>query len=56
MYIGLHKKYPYSCPILMTLEFYRQILEKHSNTKFNTIRPFGAELFHEDGRTDGRTV
>ena len=47
--------YLYSCPILMKLEIYRQILEKHSNTKFITIRPLGAELFHADGRTDQRT-
>jgi hypothetical protein len=37
----------------MKLELSRQILEKYSN--FKTIRPVGAELFHADGRTDGRT-
>ena len=35
MYIGLHVTYRYSCPILMKLEFSRQIFEKFSNIKFN---------------------
>jgi hypothetical protein len=34
----------------MKLEFSRQIFEKYSN--FMKIRPVGAELFHEEGRTD----
>jgi hypothetical protein len=34
----------------MTLEIYRQILEKYSNIKFMKIRIVGAELFHEDGQ------
>ena len=29
--IGFHVKYPYSCPILMKLEFSKQILEKYLN-------------------------
>jgi len=35
MYIGLHVQYRYSCEILMTLEFSRQIFEKYSNIKFD---------------------
>jgi len=35
MYIGLHVKYRYSCPILMKFEFSRQISEKYSNIKFH---------------------
>ena len=44
----------YSCPILMKVEFTRQILEKDSNISFMKIRPVGAELFHADRRTDGK--
>jgi len=42
----------YSCPILVKLEFSRQIFEEYSDIKFNEIRPVGVELFHVDGRTD----
>ena len=35
MYIGLLVKYPYSCHVLMKLEFSRQILGKFSNIKFH---------------------
>jgi len=38
----------------MQLEFSRQIFEKYSYIKFNEVRTVGAELFHEDGRTDGQ--
>ena len=41
----------YSCPILMKLEFSRQIFEKASNINFfMKIRPVGAKLFHAEGR------
>jgi hypothetical protein len=37
----------------MRLEFSRQIFEKKAKiSNFMKIRPVGAELFHEDGRTD----
>jgi hypothetical protein len=42
----------YSCQILVTLEFSRQIFEKHSNIKFHENPSVGAELFNADGRTD----
>ena len=29
MYVGRHVKYPYSCQVLMKLEFYRQVFEKY---------------------------
>jgi hypothetical protein len=48
--IGLRVKYPYTCRILVRLEFSRLIFEKYSN--FMKIRQVGAELFHADGRTD----
>ena len=48
MYNGL-KSSRYSCPIVMALEFSRQIFEKSSN--FMTVRPEEAE-FHVDRRTD----
>ena len=35
MYIGLHVKYPFACPILKKLEFSRHIFEKSSNIKFH---------------------
>ena len=53
MYVGLHVKYPLSCPILMKLEYSRDSIEKSSNIKFNKNScPVGAELFHADRRTD----
>jgi hypothetical protein len=33
MYICLHVKYRYYCPILMKLKFYRQIFEKYLKIK-----------------------
>jgi len=35
IYIDLHAKYRYSCPVLMKLEFSGQIFEKCSNIKFH---------------------
>jgi hypothetical protein len=43
----------YSCQSLEKLEVSRQTFEKYSN--FMKIHPVGAELFHVDGRADGRT-
>jgi hypothetical protein len=43
----------YSCQISMNLEFSRQIFEKYLN--FRKTRPVGAELFHANAQTDGRT-
>jgi hypothetical protein len=43
----------YSCQILMKLKFARQIFEKYEN--FMKISSVGAELFHADWLTDGRT-
>jgi hypothetical protein len=56
MYIGTL----YSCSVLMTLEFSRQIFLKNPQiSNFMKIRPVEAGLFHADrrtaGRTDGRT-
>jgi hypothetical protein len=42
----------YSCPILMKLQFSRQIFENAQILNFMIIRPVGAELFHTDRRTD----
>jgi hypothetical protein len=42
-----------SCQILMPLEYSRQIFEEYPD--FMKIRPVGAEWFHADRQTDGRT-
>jgi hypothetical protein len=55
MYIGLHVKYRYCCQILMKLEFSVQIFEKYLHIRLRENRPMGAELFHEDRRTDVQT-
>jgi hypothetical protein len=44
----------YSCRILITLKFSRQILGKIQISNFVKIRPVGAELFHADRQKDGR--
>jgi len=51
MYIGLHVKYRYSCPILMTLDFSRQIFETSSNVKFHG-NPSSRSRVVSSGRTD----
>jgi hypothetical protein len=45
----------HTCPILMKLEFSQQLFENTQISNFIEIRPVGAELFHADGGTDGRT-
>ena len=49
MFIGLYVKYPYSCQILMKLEFSRYVFENSSY--FMKISPGGVEFFHADGLT-----
>jgi hypothetical protein len=56
MYIGLHVKYTlflsdFNYTWIFSIDF-----QKSSTVKFHfkKIRPVGAELFHEDGPTDGR--
>ena len=41
----------FSCPILMKLEFFGQIVEKFSCGKLLKNVPVGAELFHADRQT-----
>jgi hypothetical protein len=48
MYICFRVGVPYSCQILVKLEFSRHVLEEYFNTKFHKIRPVGTELFHVD--------
>jgi hypothetical protein len=52
MCIRLHSQILYSCPILMNLEFSKQILEKSSNIKFHENPSSGSRIFHADGRRD----
>jgi len=40
----------------MKLEFSWEIFEKYSKIKFHENLPVGAELFHEDGRTDMKFI
>jgi hypothetical protein len=54
MYIGLHVRYRYSCPILIKLEFSRRIFEKSSNIKLHK-NPSGGSRVVPYGRTDGQT-
>ena len=51
MYVGLHVKYPYSCPILKKLEFSRQIFEKSPNVKLHA-NPSSGSWVVPCGRTD----
>ena len=44
-----------SCRILTNLKFSRQTFEETQISSLIIIRPFGAELFHTDRRTNGRT-
>ena len=39
----------------LNLNFLDRFWKKVSDIKFNQIRSVGAELFHADGQTDGRT-
>jgi hypothetical protein len=50
MYIGLHVKYPYSCQILIKLEFDR-FSKNQQIQNFMTIPSVAAELFHVYVRT-----
>ena len=53
-----YDKNVYSCPILMKLEFSKQIFEKSSNIKFNENLSSGSRVVpygQTNGRTDGRT-
>ena len=53
MYTGLHVKCPFSCQILMKLEFSGHISPKiFKRHIFIKIRPVGADLFHADALTD----
>ena len=55
-YIGLHVKYRLFLSVIKKdLQLSRQIFEKYSTMKFHENPPVLAELFHADGRTDGRT-
>jgi hypothetical protein len=45
----------FSCQILMTVEFSRQVSENSQMQNFIKIRRVGAEFFHADRRVDRRT-
>jgi len=52
MYIGLHVKYRLFLSDCNETRSFATVFEKYSNIK---ILPLGAELFHEEGQTDGQT-
>jgi len=55
MYIGLPCKVPVFPPNLMQFPISRQIFEKNTQiSNFTKIRSVGAELLHENGKTDRR--
>jgi len=54
MYIGRHVNNRFSCQTLMKLECSDRASKNNDTSTFMTIRPMRAELFHADGRTDGR--
>jgi hypothetical protein len=43
------------CPILMKIDFSRQILKKYSNIKLHENPSVGAKLLHAKEQLDGRT-
>ena len=51
----LHVKYPLFFSDLSKTEFSQQISKKVKIPSFIKIHPVGAELFHTDRRTTGRT-
>jgi hypothetical protein len=53
MYLGLHLSTRYSCRILITLEFSRQIFENYSNIKFHE-HPSGGSRVDPCERTDSQ--
>jgi hypothetical protein len=50
MYIGLHVKYLYFCPILINIEFSRKVLKNTQIRNLIKIRLVRAELFQEETR------
>ena len=55
MHIGLHVKYPLFLSVLINLNFLSGFSSNPQISNFVKILPFGAELFHTDGRTDRQT-
>ena len=53
IYIVLHVSAHYSSPILMNLEFSRQIFIEYSNIKFNK-NPYSGSRVVPSGQTDGQ--
>jgi hypothetical protein len=55
-YIGLHVKCPLFLPDFNEIWIFLDRVSKNTQiSTFMKIRPVGAELFHADRRTDGRT-
>jgi hypothetical protein len=45
----------YSCQVLMKIKFFDRLSKYNQILNVMKIRPVGAEYFHADGKTDGRT-
>jgi hypothetical protein len=52
---GFHVECRYSCEILINLNFFSGFLKTIQISNFMKLRSMGAELFHADKETDGRT-
>jgi hypothetical protein len=56
MFVGMHVKYPFVLSELnKTWVFDDRFSQNTQISNFMKIRPVGTELFHAEGRTDGRT-
>ena len=56
MYSDIHEKYPlFSTDFKQTLILSTDFRKNTQKSNFMKIRPEAVQLFHADGRTDGRT-
>ena len=56
MCIGVHAKCQFLSAIFMIIKTFRLFSKNNQISNFGKIRPVGAELIHNDSRTNRRTV